>query len=449
MITAASYLLSHSIVFAALSAFNELVRVLFLIMIVPACFKTELRRRPLLWILASVLCVGLGVFRMVRLTEGADPSDVWGLCRSLLPYVCALLLIPFRNIWKTVAVAAGHFLSDVALLGALTVFFRYSPDEPNDALELLVDLIVNVLLLCIVLILLRLRNRTAAAFESLSSVNPLLYVSILVTATVFFVTTFGIASNYSTSDKRQFWFTLLNVPLFGFTVTYLVTTLIKSRTAEENWRKQLELQINHYEMMDRMNEDLRIFRHDMPKKLRPLAAYAENGDLEGVREIAKELGAVTLSNPLRFHTGNYRLDTVLFCQQQIAQKDNTTIVLTPGSVFPAEGVDANDIYTIFPNALDNAIEACRNIEGEKRIVFTSKIAGGTVFVTISNPVLETPIVSNGLIRTTKEDKSRHGYGLKSIKKAAGSYGSDNLEIITGNNSFELRLALTLKTDKSP
>ena len=110
-------------------------------------------------------------------------------------------------------------------------------------------------------------------------------------------------------------------------------------------------------------------------------------------------------------------------------------------MFLAEGIAADDIYTIFPNALDNAIEACRLVEGAREITVSSRVSGNTAFVSVKNPCAAPVVLKKGMPQTNKKDKNAHGYGLRSIKKAAAGYGSDNVEIISGNNTFELRLSL--------
>ena len=137
---------------------------------------------------------------------------------------------------------------------------------------------------------------------------------------------------------------------------------------------------------------------------------------------------------------------MLFCQQQIAQKDNITINYMFGSIFPSEGIDPDDLYTIFPNALDNAIEACRKVDGPREITITSKIVGDEVFVTIANPVAERVEARNGVPLTKKQDKKRHGYGFRSIKKAAAKYGEDNLDFRVENGMFILRFNLRFQPD---
>ena len=175
-----------------------------------------------------------------------------------------------------------------------------------------------------------------------------------------------------------------------------------------------------------------------------MVAYLNDNDPEAAKEIANELGAFAGTEGRRFHTGNTRLDTVLFCEQQTAQAWGINIVFTYESVFPAEGIAPDDIYTIFPNALDNAIEACRQIGGEREITVASRIVGDEVFVTVSNPVPGELLLKDGELQTTKGDKKLHGFGMRNIKKAASKYGRDNVDHHVENGMFVLRISLRFR-----
>ena len=133
---------------------------------------------------------------------------------------------------------------------------------------------------------------------------------------------------------------------------------------------------------------------------------------------------------------------------KIAQKDNIKIEFAFGGAFPPEGIEADDLYTIFPNALDNAIEACRKVEGERKITLRSKIIGDTVYVSIENPVAGKVTIRRGIPQTDKADKTKHGFGFRSMKKAAAKYGDDNLTVSVKDGVFTLQMALRFEQPPS-
>ncbi len=429
-------------VYAVISVLNTVFMTYICIFAVPAVFRVTLRRKPVLWIAAALLCVIVGVFRFRRVGPDVNPFINWELFNAVLPYACVAMLVPFRQIWKGFAAPLGYLLVEALKYVIMIFFFREALQTNDDAAELLVELFVHLAAAIAVTVLLRYRNEKRNIFEPFLQLGPVLFVLIIATIGVFIATLTAVSSNrFDLSQTKQLVFVFLNIPLFAATVGYAVSRLVKTQTAERTAKLQLEQQIRHYEMMEKMNEDLRIFRHDLPKKLRPLAAYLDNNDVASAAEIAHELTGFSAESDIRYHTGNYRLDTVLFCEQETAAPDGIRIIYTYGSLFPAEGIAPDDIYTIFPNALDNAIEACRKVEGEREITVASRIAGETVYVTVKNPYTGKVIVKRGVPQTDKKDKIAHGYGFRSIRKAAANYGGDNVDVIAENGVFTLRLSL--------
>ena len=433
------------VLYAVLSALNMLLITACSVAGTALLFRLRPRSRWYLWALAAVLSLAFGGLRPWAFGTSLQAVQAWNVATMLLPYLCALFLYPIKSVWKALLVSLGYEFVAAVKYVILLLFFNYDNDDVNDPLELMVELLLGVaVLLLLVFLVQRLRAKDEAF--SVTRTGVTLYLLIVATVVVLSVSLSLLGSHYTEEDHAQFAFTLLNIPLFAATASYAALSVSKSRQQERAYKEQLNQQIRHYEMMEKMNEDLREFRHDLPKMLRPFAAYVENDDSAAAKEIAQKLSGFTAEHGVRFHTGNYRLDTVLFCQQQIAQKDDITINYVFGSVFPAEGIDPDDLYVIFPNALDNAIEACRKVEGPREITITSKIVGGEVLVTITNPVAETVRIYGGLPQTSKRDTKRHGYGFRSMKKAAAKYGGDNLDFRVENGMFILRFNLRFQPD---
>ncbi|MBR6313432.1 MAG: isochorismatase family protein [Clostridia bacterium] len=74
-------------------------------------------------------------------------------------------------------------------------------------------------------------------------------------------------------------------------------------------------------------------------------------------------------------------------------------------------------------------------------ILRSKIIGDTVYVSIENPVSGKVTIRRGVPQTDKADKSRHGFGFRSMKRAAAKYGDDNLTVSVKDGVFTLQMAL--------
>ena len=82
-----------------------------------------------------------------------------------------------------------------------------------------------------------------------------------------------------------------------------------------------------------------------------------------------------------------------------------------------------DLYTIFGNAMDNAIECVKHFKEQEKRQIDVLIHRQHQFliVQIMNPVERELEFEDNLPVTTKHDKAYHGYGLRSIKNSVKKY----------------------------
>lgn len=143
-------------------------------------------------------------------------------------------------------------------------------------------------------------------------------------------------------------------------------------------------------------------------------------------------------------TGNDLLDGLMSqkCQEAMEEDVSVDVQLDFRRVHDVSDVD---ICTVFGNAMDNAIEACRNVTpGSKRkIVIRTGEGGGQVFISISNPYEGNLTLKNGLPVTTKAQAYLHGFGLHNIRRTMERYGG-TLNVDTSEEGrFTLNLIFPL------
>ena len=87
-------------------------------------------------------------------------------------------------------------------------------------------------------------------------------------------------------------------------------------------------------------------------------------------------------------------------------------------------IEEADLYAMFGNALENAIEAAEKLSDprKKQISFTMRRVGGFYIVQLQNYTQDVLSFQDGLPRTTKEDKRNHGIGVRSMQLLVEKYG---------------------------
>lgn len=143
-------------------------------------------------------------------------------------------------------------------------------------------------------------------------------------------------------------------------------------------------------------------------------------------------------------TGNQVLDTLLTSKNLrcMQHKIDMTCVID-GTLF--NSMDVMDICSIFGNALDNAIESELKVkEYEKRMIHVDAFSEKNFLIIRFENYYEGKIsFDGGLPVTTKQEKSMHGYGLKSLRYTVRKYKGE-VWIETEDHWFSLRILIPIQ-----
>jgi len=178
------------------------------------------------------------------------------------------------------------------------------------------------------------------------------------------------------------------------------------------------------------------FKHQL-SALRHLDNPAEQD--KSIREIEN---AIMIYDKIA-KTGNDTLDIILAEKSLYCEKNGIQF----GCIVDGEKLSFMsevDIYSVFGNALDNAIESVIKIENqEKRIISMNVFPKGNFLMVHMENYFEHPLVfEEGLPVTTKEDKDYHGYGMRSMRYITEKY-KGTISILSENNIFSLNLLFPL------
>lgn len=144
------------------------------------------------------------------------------------------------------------------------------------------------------------------------------------------------------------------------------------------------------------------------------------------------------------NTGNKVLDVILTTKNShCIQKKITFSCMADGNL--VNFMDVKDICSIFGNTMDNAIECVEKFDDpEKRVINLSMYQKNQfLMIQVENYYDSELTFSDSLPKTTKKNKSYHGYGLKSIKLAAEKYNG-SMTIYGKDHWFTLQILIPIK-----
>ena len=181
----------------------------------------------------------------------------------------------------------------------------------------------------------------------------------------------------------------------------------------------IERQKKEFELSRENINDLNIKCHDLKYQIREIYSRIGRNGFDGLKEIEDCIATFQSS----FKTGNEALNVVLSEKARIcAEKGITFNYMGNGELMSF--MSDMDVYRLFNNAIDNAIEAVEKVGQEMRIIgVTIGPAGPFVSVYFENYYNGKVEFANGMPLTSKENKQNHGFGVKSIKMIADSYGA--------------------------
>lgn len=220
-----------------------------------------------------------------------------------------------------------------------------------------------------------------------------------------------------------------------------------SQLTESNMQTQydavqhiLKEEQKQYMLVKQNLDTVNIKCHDMKHQLRRIKAGGAALDNDEIEQIEK----VMLIYDSVVKTGNETLDLILAEKNLMHGKDGIVITcIADGKLL--DFMSPMDMYSLFGNALDNAIEAVIKLEQSKRkIGFSVKRVGDMISVHVENYYDGKPLVDgSGLPKTTKGDQTYHGFGMLSMKTIAEKYGG-TLAFETSNNTFSLNIVFPIQ-----
>lgn len=209
-------------------------------------------------------------------------------------------------------------------------------------------------------------------------------------------------------------------------------------------RKQVETQIEYYEKIGNLNNDLRSFRHDYKNHLICIGSLIDKKEYDEAREYIEKISGMNINTSKEFFSGNTIANAILNDKSEKADKSGIKIDFDG---YIHKGISPTDICIILSNAIDNAIEACEKISGDedRKISVNCSYSKGVQIISIKNPVPENVEIEDDSVKTSKEDKSIHGIGLYNIRNTIKKYGGE-FNISCENKEFTLSVAFMPDTE---
>ena len=190
------------------------------------------------------------------------------------------------------------------------------------------------------------------------------------------------------------------------------------------YEQELELLNRHAKEREAYDMEMRRLRHDIKNHMSSLLGMLQGDDAKQAEEYVRGMlqGVPECRAEDISRTGNVIVDSLVNHKCGIARAEGTAF---EASVFlPAELPFLGGHLTIvFGNLLDNALEACREVEeGKRYVTLDASYEKEVLMIAVTNPYHgERRKNRAGKYVTTKKDRKSHGLGLSSVEQAVEAY----------------------------
>lgn len=253
-------------------------------------------------------------------------------------------------------------------------------------------------------------------YQLIAGNRILLLLMFLITTCVYVFLQNDMALRINESKGIFYTFILLGIIIINFIIYYCIEYRITIN------RKDVELQLlklqieqqrkNVIEIRDRYQEILKI-RHDTKNYISNSLVLIEGGHIQEGIEYLKKFQDMKLGRYQKIiDTDSEVLNAVINSKFSYAYEKNiSTIHFIQGKM---KNIDEFDLSILLANLLDNALEACEKNKNKSEISLKIIERQGYLNINIANSIEQPVYGADKKLKTTKKDKERHGYGMKSI-----------------------------------
>lgn len=210
----------------------------------------------------------------------------------------------------------------------------------------------------------------------------------------------------------------------------------KEKYLAELTEQHYHLQIEYYQQLLEKQQETKALWHDIKKYTAAMQAVAAQNDSEQLRQIAQAAADTYERVKDISAVGNPVVDALLN-QYLRSAKENQIQVLLDITIPEVLAISTLLLSVVIGNTFDNAIEACRLIAPEKRVIHLQlRKQNRILFYSIENPYIDAV--------TQLRVGKHHGYGLKNVERAVNQ-NNGNFQVEKSNGLFAVQIRLNCES----
>ena len=182
---------------------------------------------------------------------------------------------------------------------------------------------------------------------------------------------------------------------------------------------QTEQSEKHLNEVRSIHKEMRGYKHDFHHHLQTLKGQLEAGEVDRALAYIEQLDNQLMNVDTLLKTGNVSLDAIFSAKISQAKAENIAVTVK-ANVPDALTISDLELSIIIGNLLDNAIEACRTVTGERFIRIYISMKGTMLYFSMLNAAGAKKKKTGSLFATHKDGV--HGFGLRRAEAILEEHG---------------------------
>ena len=182
---------------------------------------------------------------------------------------------------------------------------------------------------------------------------------------------------------------------------------------------QTEQSEKHLNEVRSIHKEMRGYKHDFHHHLQALKGQLEAGEVERALAYIEQLDNQLMNVDTLLKTGNVSLDAIFSAKISQAKAENIAVTVK-ANVPDTLTISDLELSIIIGNLLDNAIEACRTVTGERFIRIYISMKGTMLYFSMLNAAGAKKKKTGSLFATHKDGV--HGFGLRRAEAILEEHG---------------------------
>lgn len=220
----------------------------------------------------------------------------------------------------------------------------------------------------------------------------------------------------------------------GISLFYLIQVKVKEKEKILNTRNDM-MEAN-YQGLEKAYAENQMLNHDYKNHMLSVRQLIKEYRREDALEYIDAYISLTAKANRRINSGSKILDIIVNSKFGEAKAKNIDFTCDVGYVGDT-GITDIDMCALMANLLDNAIEACERIEGERAWISLKVVRrNDMLLIKLSNSIAVSDALKKDFFQSKKDKQKIHGWGMKSVERVLKKYDGSKEHYI-GEKEFEI------------